>query len=156
MPSSPDADQGDFHATCVARGPHGILIAGPSGSGKSDLALRLLDAGWRLVADDRVILQRNNGLLIARAPETIRALIEVRGVGVIRLQSSDVAAEAQVMGLLRLVAERRDVPRLPDMAVETLAEATVPSIPFYPFELSAPAKAGLFLDLLLEPGRRVE
>lgn len=156
MPSSPGADGSSFHGTCVARGSHGLLIAGTSGSGKSDLALRLLAGGWRLVADDRVILQRRDGLLIAQAPETIRGLIEVRGIGVVRLRSAEMAEETRVAGLLRLVPDWQAVPRMPEAAEEPVAGASVPALPFHPFELSAPLKAGLFLDLILEPERRVE
>jgi serine kinase of HPr protein (carbohydrate metabolism regulator) len=75
-----------LHATTVARyGPggwSGVLIRGPSGAGKSGLALRLLAAGWRLVADDRTVAWASGGRLWGRAPAAIAGLIEVRGVGV--------------------------------------------------------------------------
>ena len=75
----------NIHASCVAIGGAGVLLLGPSGAGKSDLALRLIDDGARLIADDRVILSAGKGVLSARAPETIRGLIEIRGVGIIAL-----------------------------------------------------------------------
>ena len=56
------------HATCVALDGAGVLLRGPSGSGKSDLALRLIDGGARLVADDQVALSAEAGRLVARAP----------------------------------------------------------------------------------------
>ncbi len=61
----------------------GVLIAGASGAGKSDLMLRLMDAGWRLVADDRTLVWVSQGRLFGRAPETLAGLIEARGLGVI-------------------------------------------------------------------------
>ena len=75
----------NIHATCVAIRAKGVLILGDSGAGKSDLALRLIDAGAKLVADDRTELYLTRGLLCARAPKTIAGLIEVRGLGVIVL-----------------------------------------------------------------------
>ncbi|MFT8808383.1 HPr kinase/phosphorylase [Gluconobacter sp.] len=77
LPASPE---GPVHASCVAWKGEGVLISGSSGSGKSELALRLMDAGFDLVADDRVLLQG----IIASAPERIAGLIEVRGVGILR------------------------------------------------------------------------
>jgi serine kinase of HPr protein (carbohydrate metabolism regulator) len=75
------------HATLIARFRQGrwrgVLVRGPSGSGKSDLALRGLDAGWRLVADDRVQLWRSGVALYGRAPPPLAGLIEARGVGIL-------------------------------------------------------------------------
>ena len=71
------------HATCVAIGERGALLLGPSGSGKSDLALRLIDAGAMLVADDQVALVVRDGRLVASAPPHLPSLLEVRGVGLV-------------------------------------------------------------------------
>lgn len=60
----------------------GVLITGPSGSGKSDLALRLAAAGYRLVADDRTLVWSSGGVLFGRAPDSLRGRLEVRGQGV--------------------------------------------------------------------------
>ena len=70
-----------IHASCAAREGQGVLLLGPSGSGKSDLLLRLLDHGFALVADDRVDL--SDGM--ASAPPALAGLLEVRGLGVVRL-----------------------------------------------------------------------
>ncbi len=71
--------------TCVAVDGRGVLLRGPSGAGKSDLALRLIDGGAELVADDRVALVSSAGVLTASAPPALRGLMEVRGLGVFRL-----------------------------------------------------------------------
>ena len=75
----------NIHATCVAIGTKGVLILGGSGAGKSDLALRLIDDGACLVADDRTEIYVARGRLCARAPKSIAGLMEVRGLGVIAL-----------------------------------------------------------------------
>jgi HPr kinase/phosphorylase len=79
------SDQTNIHATCVAINGQGVLLLGASGAGKSDLALRLIDGGARLVADDRTILFVKNGALHAKAPPSIKGLLEVRGVGIVKL-----------------------------------------------------------------------
>lgn len=75
----------NIHASCVAVGNKGVLLLGGSGAGKSDLALRLIDDGARLVADDRTDLWAENGRLLACAPANLAGLIEVRGLGIVRL-----------------------------------------------------------------------
>src|SRR4051812_39369669 len=77
--------ESNIHASCVAIGNKGVLLLGKSGSGKSDLALRLIDDGARLVSDDRTILFIAKGVLRARAPASIKGLLEVRGLGIIQL-----------------------------------------------------------------------
>ncbi|HET7083493.1 MAG TPA: hypothetical protein VFI23_01890 [Rhizomicrobium sp.] len=79
------AEQANIHASCVAIGNLGVLLLGPSGAGKSDLALRLIDAGARLVSDDRTILFLARGALHAKAPASIKGLLEVRGLGIIKM-----------------------------------------------------------------------
>ena len=97
----------NIHASCVAIGAAGVLLLGKSGAGKSDVALRLIDSGAKLVADDRVLLSVRHGALIARAPETIRGFLEIRGLGIIALPA---AAAARI----RLaVALGREGTRLP-------------------------------------------
>ena len=73
------------HATCVAIGGRAVLLLGASGSGKSDLALRLIDRGAVLVSDDQTDLATVAGTVYASAPATIAGLIEVRGVGIVTL-----------------------------------------------------------------------
>src|SRR6266851_2230729 len=89
-----------LHATAVAIDGRGVLLRGASGAGKSDLALRLIDAGARLIADDQSELHRRGDSIIVRAPATIAGLVEVRGIGIIRL---DALAEAPVALIVDLV-----------------------------------------------------
>ena len=74
-----------IHATAVASEGRAVLLLGPSGSGKSDLALRLIDRGWRLVSDDQTVLHRTADTLRASAPATIAGKLEVRGLGIVDL-----------------------------------------------------------------------
>lgn len=80
-----------IHATAIAIDEQGILLRGPSGSGKSDLALRLIEQGARLVSDDRVELIKKGNEMIAFAPATIKDLFEVRHLGILKLQSLESA-----------------------------------------------------------------
>lgn len=103
------------HASCVARDGAGVLIFGPSGSGKSLLALALIDMGFTLVADDRVVLHG----AVAEAPEAIRGHIEVRGVGVLAL-----AYTPKARIVLSVVLGARG-PRLPEMEHDARTEAVL-------------------------------
>src|SRR5512135_2106021 len=76
-----------LRGTCIAVEGSGVLLRGPSGSGKSDLALRLIDAGASLVADDYTDVCEAGGRLIAAAPPELRGLLEVRGLGIVLLQA---------------------------------------------------------------------
>ena len=88
-----------LHASCVALGDRGLLILGPSGSGKSSLALRLISLGAALVADDQTTLTVETGRLVARCPSTIRTLIEARGIGLLRAPAVPAATIALVVDL---------------------------------------------------------
>ena len=137
------------HATCVALKPRGkgwqaVLLRGPSGAGKSDLALRLIEAGGRLVADDQTRLTRRGRTVVATAPATLAGLIEVRGVGIMKLARGQVLAQATVALLVDLVTAD-GIERLPEPAAETLLEVDLPVLALAPFEASASAKLRLAL-----------
>lgn len=70
-----------IHATCVSRNGAGVLLLGPSGSGKSDLALRLLECGFVLVSDDRVNIESG----VATPPDSLAGLLEIRGLGILHV-----------------------------------------------------------------------
>ena len=86
---------------------HAVLLRGPSGSGKSDLALRLIEAGGRLVSDDQTHLARRGRSLVATPPPTLAGMIEARGVGIVRLQRNQLLAQARVALLVDLVPPER-------------------------------------------------
>ncbi len=144
---TPTLSSETIHASAVAISGRAVLIAGRSGKGKSDLALRLIDRGARLISDDYTIVRRLDGRLVATAPPNIVGKIEVRGVGLIELPH-----EADVpVGLF--IDLDRDAERLPE-AGETrmLAGIAVPVIALAALEPSAPIKAEAALRLFgLDP-----
>jgi serine kinase of HPr protein (carbohydrate metabolism regulator) len=124
------------HATAVAVDGGAILLRGPSGAGKSDLGLRLIEAGARLVADDQVELRRAGRQILARAPPALAGLVEIRGVGIVRVAAVDAAPLVLIADLI--VAG--EIERLPKPRVEKLLGIAVPLIALAPFEASAAAK----------------
>lgn len=132
------------HASCVALGGAGVLIRGASGSGKSDLALRLIDHGASLVADDRVDLERDGDCIYASAPAEIADMLEIRGVGVVRLKASP---RVRVEIVIDLTAPEK-IERLPEPAYFTCQGLDLPVLDLAPFEASAPAKVRFALARL--------
>ena len=128
-----------LHATTVAIGAVGIAIEGPSGSGKSDLALRLIDGGARLVADDQTLVERRGDALFARAPETIAGLLEVRGLGIVRLPHLAEVTLRLIVG----VTDPTSVERLPMPESRALLGLSLPLLRLDPFTISAAAKVRL-------------
>jgi HPr kinase/phosphorylase len=127
-----------LHASCAARDACGVLLLGPSGSGKSDLLLRLLDRGFALVADDQVEVEDG----IASAPAALAGLVEVRGLGIVRLPCITAARLALAVRL------RAPGERLPDAARPDPLLA-VPCVALDPWTASAPLRVSLALDCAL-------
>lgn len=136
-----------LHATCVACGGRAVLLLGASGSGKSDLALRLLDRGWVLVADDQVELRRSGAGLVASPPPTIAGLIEIRGVGIVRRPHASGVPVALAFDLA-VTPER-----LPEPALRAISGVALSCLPLAPFEPSAALKVEAALT---HHGKRVE
>lgn len=133
----------NLHASSVAVDGRAVLISGPSGSGKSDLTLRLLDRGFTLVSDDRTIVRKEGSKLIASAPETIKGKLEIRGVGIVNM---DTLSDVPVALVVELAS---DIQRLPDYARERLIlGAGIPLISVDAMTASAPSKVALALDRL--------
>ena len=131
----------NLHATSVARNGRAVLLLGPSGSGKSDLALRLFDHGFALVSDDRTLVRREGERLIASAPDSIRGKIEVRGLGIVDLPAADDSPVALAVAL------SGDIPRLPDEGRERVfLGIAIPLIVVDAMTASAAAKVALALD----------
>lgn len=129
-----------LHASCVAIGGRAVLIEGRSGTGKSDLALRLIDRGAVLVSDDYTLLRRSGTALLATAPATIAGRIEVRGLGIVEMAS---AADVPIA----LIVTPSDAPdRMPlDPRVRRIAGIDIPCIALAALEPSAPIKVELAL-----------
>ncbi|MFA7439843.1 MAG: HPr kinase/phosphatase C-terminal domain-containing protein [Sphingomonadaceae bacterium] len=123
------------HGTALRLNAGGLLLIGASGSGKSDLALRLIDRGAMLVADDRVDITNENGMAIARPPARIAGRMEVRGLGLI-------AVPYAASGTIRLVLDL-DVPpaRLPSPGSREFVGISLPCLAFDPFPASAAIRA---------------
>ncbi len=129
-----------LHASCVSIGGRAILIEGLSGSGKSDLALRLIDRGAVLVSDDYTIVRRDAGTLRANAPANIAGLIEVRGIGLISMPFESDVPVSMVASL------GPPVERLPDEERRrSIAGVEIPVYPVAPLEASTPIKIELML-----------
>jgi len=125
------------HGSCAARDGAGVLLMGPSGSGKSDLVLRLMSRGFDLIADDRVDVTDG----VASAPPALAGLLEVRGLGVIRLPHRQQATLALVVALGTLP------PRLPLPARHPTLD--LPQIGIDAAAASAPERVALALDCAL-------
>ena len=129
------------HASTVALDGRAVLISGPSGSGKSDLALRLLDRGFTLVSDDQTIVRRDGDRLIATAPPTIAGKLEVRGIGIVEMERLDNVPIALIVELTS------DIQRLPDDSRERpILGVRLPLISIDAMTASAPSKVALALD----------
>jgi serine kinase of HPr protein (carbohydrate metabolism regulator) len=138
-----------FHAGLIALYDggrwKGVLIEGESGSGKSDLALRCLAHGFRLVADDRTRLWVSQGRLFGAAPEPLSGLIELRGLGVL---PEPARRMAEVRLVARCLAPADSLERLPDRDTRVLMGLTLPKVSVRSFEASAPEKLARALSLL--------
>jgi HPr kinase/phosphorylase len=116
-------DPGTIHATCVALNGQGVLILGPSGSGKSALALQLMSLGCALVGDDRIILTPQDGILTARAPAALKGRIEARGVGIL---AAETAPRARIAFAIDLAQTETD--RLPPERHVTIQGCSIPLV----------------------------
>jgi HPr kinase/phosphorylase len=144
------SDRHNVHATALAMGDRGVVIRGPSGSGKSDLALRCLGLAaselvplpFRLIADDWVELARAGVAVALTCPHAIVGRLEVRGVGIVRIQPVETAQLALVVDL---VSQSQPIERLPENETAELLGLRVPRLALHAFEVSAPLKIALAL-----------
>ena len=132
-----------IHASTVALDGRAVLITGPSGSGKSDLTLRLLDRGFVLVSDDQTIVRKIGARLLASAPPTIKGKLEIRGVGIVDMDNVEDVPVALVVELTS------EIQRLPDDSRERpVLGIKVPLISVDAMTASAASKVALALDRL--------
>ena len=150
------ADSILLHGSCLSIGEAGVLLLGPPGSGKSDLALRLIDQPGcgisgalkpaKLVADDQVAVKLEAGRLIASAPPVIAGLIEIRGLGLVNIPHLAQIALALVVRLNGHAA----IDRAPDMEKTRyeLLGRSLPTVLIDPASASAPARIRAAVDWL--------
>ena len=139
--TAPRLSSETVHASTVAIGGRAVLITGPSGSGKSDLTLRLLDSGFTLVSDDQTIVRRDGDRLLASAPATITGKLEVRGIGIVEVETE------QDVQLALAVELRGDFERLPqDSRERSLLGVSLPLISIDAMTASAASKVRLALN----------
>lgn len=143
-----------IHGTCLAIGGAGVLLLGQPGSGKSDLALRLIDSSGTglsglarcamLVADDQVMIRKAEGRLFASAPAALAGKLEIRGLGI-----AELPIERNVpLRLAVRLTPAADIERLPDLArsrMEILGTG-IPLVLLDPEKSSAPARLRAALD----------
>jgi serine kinase of HPr protein (carbohydrate metabolism regulator) len=126
------------HATTIDISGWGVLLLGAPGAGKSDLALRLIGDGALLVADDQTLVEAVDGFLRASAPVTISGLIELRGVGLVRVAFKTATRLRLAVELVRVPLARMPEPRT--WSLPGQAGPSLPLVALLPFEASAPAK----------------
>ena len=132
------------YGTCIAINGKAVLFRGPSGSGKSDLALRIVEAGGRLISDDQTILVRENDWLVASCPDPISGQIEVRGVGIVPVETIRRAPLSLVLDLV----PGEQVERFPELRFCHYLGVDIPLLNIAPFEISAAAKVRIALTSL--------
>ena len=134
-----------IHAACIAIDGEGVLLRGPSGSGKSDLALRLINGGGILVADDRVDLMARSDTVLASAPESLFGSLEVRGLGILPFP----AIKAVRLALVCDLVSEDEIERLPEGREELILDTSLALVAIAPFEYSAVLKVQLALKLAI-------
>ena len=134
----------NIHATCVSIAKKGVLFLGDSGTGKSDMALRLIENGKAvLIADDRVNLIKKQGKIKASCPDNIAGLLEVRGIGLVKYPHNKQTTVKLVVNLTQ-----NPIDRLPERNFYVFEGIKIPKIYLNPFESSACSKVLAALRLL--------
>ena len=133
---------------CEDFAPAAVLLRGVSGSGKSDLSFRLIEAGGRLICDDQVKLEiRHEKIITADSVESIRGLMEVRGIGLLKFP---VSKPTQLRLVVDLVS-REEVPRMPEWETEDILGIPVVRLKLYAFDISASLKIAKAIELVHKP-----
>lgn len=125
----------NVHATLIDYNGKGILLTGKSGSGKSDVALRMImDKGAKLVGDDRIILHRDGNAVLGKAPDILAKKLEVRNVGIVEIENT--TEEVEICLCVELCKDKTSLDRLPQNKYIDILGVDIPQIELYPFEVS--------------------
>ena len=125
----------NVHATLIDYNGKGILLTGKSGSGKSDVALRMImDKGAKLVGDDRIMLNRDGNAVLGKAPDILAKKLEVRNVGIVEIEN--ITEEVEVCLCVELCKDKTSLDRLPQNKYIDILGVDIPQIELYPFEVS--------------------
>lgn len=134
----------NIHATTVEIKGAGVIITGESGTGKSDLALRLIEnKNAVLVSDDQTLIESKDGQIIASSPQSIEGLLEVRNIGILRLPFKKTTL------CLAIELTKKPIERLPEPSFLNLNNILIPKIQLHAFEASTPDKIVVKLNTLL-------
>ena len=144
----------NVHASCIAIDGQGVLLWGESGVGKSDLALRMIEKGAILVADDYPVLEEKDGILYASCPESIQGKLEIRGLGIFEFPFM----EKVPVRLLVDLSPEKEIDRFPLEKIPLPKEFPfdVACIRLRSFEASTPMKIKTYLAFLLEKNKKTE
>tara|TARA_B100001971_G_C17727271_1_gene304151 strand:+ start:13 stop:432 length:420 start_codon:yes stop_codon:yes gene_type:complete len=135
----------NIHATSVLIDDnHAVLIRGASGSGKSNLALKLIDNGAILISDDQTIIENSEGSIWAKTAPNIAGLLEVRGIGIVEVDHAPQGILVLIIDLQSPVAER-----IPDPAFELIADTKIRRAVIDPNDPMALKKINIALKLAL-------
>jgi HPr kinase/phosphorylase len=137
-----------LHGTSVAIGGQGVLILGQPGAGKSDLALRLIDEGGALVADDQVLLSIRDGFVMASAPEPLQGFIEIRGIGIVSMNH----VRETPLSIVVELQEKARIERMPEPETHDILGILLPLFRIDPAASSSPARIRAALRLLADRG----
>lgn len=132
------------NAVCLKQ-ESGVLIRGKSGSGKSDLTLRLISEKAQLISDDQTSLYSVDGKLFAKAPSEIKGKLEIRGIGIVDFKSID---NIEIIMVVDLV-DQNQIERLPEPKTAEILGVILPAIDLYPFEISATVKLRTAFDQIM-------
>jgi HPr kinase/phosphorylase len=135
-----------LHASSVKIKESGVLIIGESCAGKSDLALRLIDIGAKLVSDDQTILENRDNSIIANCPDNIKGFIEIRGLGILKLPYQ----ENVIIKLVVILSERNNIERLPYPESYEVFGVEIPKIRLFPFDVSSALKVEMAVTAMIE------
>lgn len=132
-----------FHASCVLLPDckmAGILVTGPAQSGKSSLALQLLESGGLLVSDDQTLVKPGSSGLIATAPEALAGLIEIHGYGIVQVPPEQIAPAATLALSVTIIPPELPLERLPEQSAQQILSVKLPHLALRPYDPASVAK----------------